>query len=673
MREQFNVNPITATDPRLDWVKTLGRKHSDTLGFFPNGAYEEHAAKGHLLVAASQSGTLAGYCAFRISKGRAMIAHLCVAPDFERRGAATALCDAVKRIARERDLNGVGLHCRRDYPAYGAWSKFGFIPRGSKPGRGEDGADLTFWWFDLRPQGLFSDLPPNDEGLVAVMDFNVFRDLHDQTEDRNREAPYLLADWLTGQLELCVVDELFVEIDRLPLPRPRDQWVHDARRYRELAHPEGRAALIYGELKLLFGYPAPTPQQESDMKHVAKSAAAGASVLLTRDEELLGHSAEIEKRYGLQVMRPVDIISRLDEAERAASYQPVRFASTDVQRCRPKADDVDHLAAAFHLPEHREKRDQFAAKLRAFLSDVRGCEMEFAQADGSALFLVAAKHAAARMDLNLLRVGRGALAATTLRHALLQLIAKASKVDRGQIVVTEDLLSDDVQGILRDLTFRRTEGTWVKSTLRFLGDAPAVRALIDSTPSGLNQALEFEASYWPAKLLGQGIPTWIVPIQPGWAAQLFETNLSAGFLFPANRDLVLARENVYYSGALQSGMSGAGRIVWYVSGDADHPGSKCIRGCSRLLEVRRGMAADLYRDFRRIGIFERRDLLAKTKNDLTRDLLALRFANTELFEHPVDYETTRILGIRHNFTSPARVDDHTFEQIYRRGTGMLTA
>ena len=69
---------LAEDDPKMDLVKKLGRRHSATLGWFPNGAYEEHAAKGHLVIAENISQGLAGYVAFRVSKGRAMIAHLCV-------------------------------------------------------------------------------------------------------------------------------------------------------------------------------------------------------------------------------------------------------------------------------------------------------------------------------------------------------------------------------------------------------------------------------------------------------------------------------------------------------------------------------------------------------------------------------------------------------------------
>src|SRR5690606_26836129 len=123
-------------------------------------------------------------------------------------------------------------------------------------------------------------------------------------------------------------------------------------------------------LKTLLKHPIPTPQQESDIRHLAMCAASIAEVFLTRDTELLDHAADIGEAYGIQVMRPVELISRFSETEHAALYQPARFASTDIQRFRPRPDDLGVLVESLHAPSHRESRKQFEAKLRELLCDV---------------------------------------------------------------------------------------------------------------------------------------------------------------------------------------------------------------------------------------------------------------------------------------------------------------
>lgn len=601
-----------------------------------------------------------------------MIAHLCVAETYREKGVARKLFAGVKAHAQERDLRGIGLHCRRDYPAYGMWPKLGFAAIGSKPGRGADGTDLTFWWHDLHAEDLFTPFEDADDRLRVVLDCNIFRDLHDTSEKRNQEAKFLPADWLTGQIELCIVKELFNELDRLILPVPREPLRRDAHRYRCLDHDEPRADVIYEALKKMFGHPNPTHKQESDMRHIAMCAAAEAEVFLTRDDEVIGHAAEIGEIYGLQIIRPVDLISRFNETEQAALYQPARFASTDIQKARPRPEELDVLAAKLHSPSQRETRVQFVAKLRALLCDVQAT-VTAAQVDGAPLFLVAHRQTANRCEIAVLRCNRSALAATALRHALLQITADTAKLGGRPIVVRDSQLSEEVQSILHELGFRIGADGWEKIALRFLGDAPAfeeaLKTIGQPAISDRTSGTEIEAQYWPAKVLGLGVHTWAIPIRSSWATALFETSFADEQLFRPKRELILSRENVYYSAAIQSGMEGeTGRLLWYVSTkDRHQAGAQTIRACSRLLEVRRGPAKALFNEFRRLGVFEWRDILEIAGGDSAKEILAIRFADTELFEQPFLGEQAKGLGIRNNFTSPVKAPETAFAEIYRHG------
>ncbi len=117
-----------------------------------------------------------------------------------------------------------------------------------------------------------------------------------------------------------------------------------------------------------------------------------------------------------------------------------------------------------------------------------------------------------------------------------------------------------------------------------------------------------------------------------------------------------------------SAMEGAtGRLLWYVSKDRDQAGSQSIRACSRLLEARRGSAKALFGEFRRLGVFEWRDILAMAGGDPTKEIIALRFADTELFDQSFPGAQAKALGIRNNFTSPVRVPEAAFAEIYRQG------
>ena len=78
-------------------VKALGRKNSATLGFMPEGGFEDHA-RNKCIIIAHDSKTLAGYLMFRIVSrfSRISIVHLCVSEEYRGKGVSTALLNALK-------------------------------------------------------------------------------------------------------------------------------------------------------------------------------------------------------------------------------------------------------------------------------------------------------------------------------------------------------------------------------------------------------------------------------------------------------------------------------------------------------------------------------------------------------------------------------------------------
>ncbi len=60
----------------------MWRSNSDTLGFFPTGAFVGYALKGGLIAAIVDDDSVAGYLAFRQSGRQAVVVHLCVGERF---------------------------------------------------------------------------------------------------------------------------------------------------------------------------------------------------------------------------------------------------------------------------------------------------------------------------------------------------------------------------------------------------------------------------------------------------------------------------------------------------------------------------------------------------------------------------------------------------------------
>ena len=90
-------------------VKTLGRKNSATLGFMPDGGFEDHA-KNKCIIVAHDDKILAGYLMFRVvsRSSRVSIVHLCVNNDYRGKGVSTALLKALKE-KYEKTHRGISL------------------------------------------------------------------------------------------------------------------------------------------------------------------------------------------------------------------------------------------------------------------------------------------------------------------------------------------------------------------------------------------------------------------------------------------------------------------------------------------------------------------------------------------------------------------------------------
>ena len=179
-----------------------------------------------------------------------------------------------------------------------------------------------------------------------------------------------------------------------------------------------------------------------------------------------------------------------------------------------------------------------------------------------------------------------------------------------------------------------------------------------------------EDAIWPAKVAETAIPSYVVPIRPIWAAQLFDTSLAEDRLFPADPMLLFRSENVYYSAASCASIEAPARLLWYVSHDTRIPGSKAIRAASSLTEVTTGPAKNVYRRFRRLGVYKWADVAEIARDD--GGVSALRFGNTETLQRPILWDelqtTLRDLENRKNqFQRPTRINTATYDTLYRQG------
>lgn len=346
MNTEIRIETIDDHSPYLEAVVALGRSNAKTLGQMPRGGFIDHAAKRHIIVALSQDECV-GYLMYRISYQRASIVHLCIDQAWRGNHIAKNLINELTQITRE--LHGIKLLCRRDYRLDSMWSSFGFIARTDKPGRSKDGKLLTIWHLDHEHPNLLTMLTKQEIGskLCAVIDANVFYDLDaDNINRQTEDSKALLADWLQSEVELCLTDEIDNEINRYEDELRRESLRRFAETFTRLTCNQAEFAKVSQTLRKHF--PAQmTVSDASDFRHLARAIAANAQFFITRDGGILDKEGAIYDEFNILILRPSDLIIRLDELRREADYQPVRLAGTSIERQLLQAGQQKLLIESF--------------------------------------------------------------------------------------------------------------------------------------------------------------------------------------------------------------------------------------------------------------------------------------------------------------------------------------
>jgi len=686
MKEQVILGQLQFPSAGFDQVLQLHRLNSKTLGFFPKGAFEDHAKLRKIIGAFELNGNCLGYLLFRIARGRAAIVHLCISEGARNRGIARLLVDHLKK--ETKSLEGIGLYCRRDYDATHIWSKYGFEAVHAKTGRGRDGKELIFWWFSHGQKDLFSRVAePDPVRQRVVIDANVFYDLHSRNTADSEDSKALLADWVQASIELVITKELRNEISKGDNEAQRRADRAAATQYYTLAAEDSEFQKLCMDLRPHFPQFV-TPQDEADLRQIAYAIAGGAPFFITRDEALIERCESLYRSHGFMVLHPAELINHLDSVEREGDYRPARIEGSRLKNELLKGAVLDDAVIGFKTPG--EKESDFKKVLHHCLSRPKDMDTQVVSDHSNAkviLGVMERQHPEA-LDIPVLRRGKHPLAPTMIRNFLRACLTAAANERRCVVRVTESRLADADKSALTEFGFTLCGKAWVKIALQVAGDLnvlqkavgeialepdlePARHSAMNSIESTKKTSKVFAAAalerqLWPAKVTGSDIPTFIVPIKPKWAQHFFDTELGSQLLFGLREDLHLGVEGVYYRSSENNNLTIPGRVLWYVTKDTGD-GSMTIKACSQLVEVVVGKPKELFRRFQRLGIYEWRDVYEAAGKDISADIVAFRFRMTERFRNYVGMDALEALGIRGPFMSPRKISDSQFASIYRKG------
>jgi GNAT superfamily N-acetyltransferase len=656
--ERPQIVEVAPGGERMTAVLAMHRAEKRWLGFLPDAGFAERAAAGTLLLALLGGRPLA-YVLYDLPGEWVKIVHLCVSPEGRGRGLARALVEELS--ARHRAREGLTLACRRSYPAAGLWPKLDFRPVAERVGRSHEGHRLTVWVRDHGNPNLLSLV--EDERQLAAVDQNVFEDLV-ADGSHAEESRRLLDSWVEDLVELCVTDQVGVESNECEEEGLRDLLLAEAASWRNITRGRTiRPATLARVAEL-----APRAGT-ADHRHVAAAIAGGADHFLSRDGDLLSAAAAITAEFGMNVLRPEQLIDRLDRERRIGLYVPAALQGTAISDARLAAGDQERFAAALLNTGAGERLAGLRAMVRPALADPGGCEVRaLSDEDGRILGGVIRRPLGPRLQVELLRVaGANAPARAVARQLAFAQREQAAHQGLAEVLVVDPHLPAALREALRAESFDPGAEGWSCRVEPGLISA----AKLDPPPGDPLGAMAFERSRWPLKVTGSGLPTYVISIERPWAEALFESNLSAETFFPRSLGLGLSREHVYYRASRPSGIRAPARLFWYIKGGEAAHSVGHLRALSYLTEVVVGPPAQLHRRFAALGAWD----LAQVRkvSGSSGQVMALRFCDTELLARPLHLDQVHALygeeGERFQPPqSPLPVPEQVFGRLYRRSS-----
>lgn len=695
MTEKIKTIEIDEKSPHLQAVIKLGDANTKTLGHLSYDTFFDYAKRGQIIIALDPKENFIGYLMYRKVRrsNHLVIVHLCVAESSRGRGLTRTLVNYLSQ--RHQDFYGIKLKCRRDYGLDEMWSKLGFVPLNEKPGKSKEGKPLTVWWLDHGHPNLFSVNATEklNSKLCAIIDINVFFDLSENDSFKSEESESLLADWLQDDLELCVTDEIFNAINNITDSQDRKCQRLNAEKFTKLPYNQQNfEGFLNSFIEFMEG--SNLKLDQSQIRQLAMTLASECLIFVTRDSHILNLTDEIYKIFKLEITNPSNLIINLDEIRRSTTYQPVRLAgSNQINLQSVPINQIKGLTDYFWSQKNGEKKEYFQQKIRSFISNCSKfiCHQLVMEENQPVGLIVYNKSKSSELEIPLLRVKDNSLGGTLARYLIFHAIIISAQENRYFTRITDPYLEEIVVKAIQEDAFIKNKGEYIKVNIpvaetafnlsKRLNDLAKFELeyqsnfcikfakTISQSESTKNSqtTLEIERFLWPAKIIDANLPTWIIPIKPFWAKDLFDEELANYWLFGSKTELALKRELVFYrsKGGLKPGV--IGRIIWYVSNDKSFPygTTKVIKACSRLDEVIVDKPEKLYRQFRNLGIYKLEDLIKITNNDPNEDIMAVRFSDTQVFTNTITLkELQDILKKQITVQGPFKITPDQFAKIY---------
>ncbi|MHB9071728.1 MAG: GNAT family N-acetyltransferase [Sedimentisphaerales bacterium] len=687
---------ILKTEKHLAQVQELWKQNANRLGFFPKGAFEEHKNKKLIIIAVDENDCCQGYLLYRVTKNKAAITHLCIDSRSRGRGIAKNLVEFL--IQQTKHTAGIILKCREDYFDAHIWEKFGFTYLAHSAGRGKEPKKLITWWRGNGEPDLFTATAKKlkQEKISAVIDANILFGFDELINKNNSPTLLLKESWLDDNVELFITPEIYNEILRnknglIPTKNktpPQSFFQADCS---ILEHDR-----IFSELKTIFPEKSSSMQDTSDLKHIAWAIGFGAEYFITNDENLILTTLELLKeKYDLKILRPGELIIKIDELLNKNNYEPSRFIGTTLKYSSAKSEEIDSLIGLFQNT-YSEKKNEFRQKIHSIISVPKKYLLSVITENSHPIGIIAKsvpQKDDCEIEIPILRVINDIKGVTLAQQLVRDCIRYSIENQKSITRISDCSIHEHIKELLYKFGFFDSLEEYVKINLLYtmnsiqiaeniLKQQPKIKIEYKSikdwgdlfkdpnNPKNPIFVSSQENYLFPLKIKDGQIPCYLIPIQPKWAEELFEERMALSKLFGRKTELALNDTLVYYRSAKGPKIKFPARILWYVSG-SENGYSKQVRACSLLEEVEVNKPKDLYRKYKRFGIYEWKNVYQTAKENTDNNIMVLKFTNTELLKKPIKLKRLKdifqeLLQI-YQMQQPQPIKSDVFIKIYEEG------
>lgn len=380
-----------------------------------------------------------------------------------------------------------------------------------------------------------------------------------------------------------------------------------------------------------------------DLLHLAHAVEAGAEFFVTNDGNLIAVSSSVLLgKHGLRVVRPHELIDEMTRRLDRPAYQAKFIAAGDLAWF-PAAQVEEHIDQEFVTHQVSERLGDFRRRLRTAMAAHPDATRVLVDGKSKVWALVSQRVQGEALIVELLRVRRGDLAATVALQVARMLRREARDLGVSTVRVTDPAMAPVVLRALASDHFESESGGYEATVVRealSLVDAEKRLAMTLRTPAAVRHA---ESRYWPLVIKGADVPTYLVPIWPNYAEQLFGIERSTLWATERKRALGLAREHVYFSAATSAFPTRESRILWYVT--ADRSGvERRIMARSRCVFTERASVEEAHARHGHIGVLRKGEV-----EDAGRDgyVSVVRFEDTEVLPRPVGGADLKVILTKH--------------------------